>query len=88
MKVINQDFQVITEYDLTQGQLVPVKLIREDATPIDNKTKWAWADEDYEDAQMYIPNNPTEESPEPTQLDRIEAQVTYTAMMTDTLLEV
>jgi hypothetical protein len=26
--------------------------------------------------------------PEPTQLDRIEAQATYTAMMTDTLLEV
>lgn len=25
--------------------------------------------------------------PEPTQLDRIEAQVTYTAMMTDTLME-
>lgn len=25
---------------------------------------------------------------EPTQLDRVEAQVTYTAMMTDTLLEV
>lgn len=25
---------------------------------------------------------------EPTQLDKIEAQVTYTAMMTDTLLEV
>ena len=25
--------------------------------------------------------------PEPTQLDRVEAQVTYTAMMTDTLLE-
>ena len=24
---------------------------------------------------------------EPTQLDRVEAQVTYTAMMTDTLLE-
>lgn len=88
MKVVNQDFQVITEYDLAQGQLIPVKLIREDATPIDNKTKWAWADEDYEDAQMYIPNNPIEESAVPTQLDRIEAQVTYTAMMTDTLLEV
>ena len=28
---------------------------------------------------------PTEE--EPSQIDRIEAQVTYTAMMTDTLLE-
>lgn len=28
------------------------------------------------------------EAPEPTQADRIEAQVAYTAMMTDTLLEV
>ena len=27
------------------------------------------------------------EQPEPTQADRIEAQITYTAMMTDTLLE-
>ena len=31
---------------------------------------------------------PTPVTPEPTQLDIIEAQVTYTAMMTDTLLEV
>ena len=31
---------------------------------------------------------PVEPEEEPTQLDRIEAQVTYTAMMTDTLLEV
>lgn len=29
----------------------------------------------------------TDESTEPTQLDQIEAQVAYTAMMTDTLLE-
>ena len=29
-----------------------------------------------------------EESTEPSQLDRVEAQATYTAMMTDTLLEV
>lgn len=28
-----------------------------------------------------------EPEPEPTQLDRIEAQTTYTALMTDTLLE-
>ena len=28
-----------------------------------------------------------DEQQEPTQLDRVEAQVTYTAMMTDTLLE-
>lgn len=31
---------------------------------------------------------PEPATPEPTQLDRVEAQVTYTAMMTDTLLEV
>lgn len=31
---------------------------------------------------------PEPAEPEPTQLDLIEAQVTYTAMMTDTLLEV
>ena len=30
---------------------------------------------------------PVPEQNEPTQLDRIEAQITYTAMMTDTLLE-
>ena len=29
-----------------------------------------------------------EETAAPSQLDRVEAQVTYTAMMTDTLLEV
>lgn len=27
-------------------------------------------------------------APEPTQLDRVEAQIAYTAMMTDTMLEV
>ena len=35
-----------------------------------------------------IEDDGVEEVTEPTQLDIIEAQVTYTAMMTDTLLEV
>lgn len=34
------------------------------------------------------PKSELEMEPEPTQLDRVEAQVAYTAMMTDTLLEV
>ena len=34
------------------------------------------------------PEPEPESDPEPTQLDILEAQVTYTAMMTDTLLEV
>lgn len=34
-----------------------------------------------------VPDPMPEPTPEPTQLDRIEAQVAYTAMMTDTLME-
>lgn len=34
-----------------------------------------------------VPEPESEAEPEPTQLDRLEAQATYTAMMTDTLLE-
>lgn len=34
-----------------------------------------------------IPETEPEPEPWPTQLDRVEAQATYTAMMTDTLLE-
>lgn len=34
-----------------------------------------------------VPEPEPEPEPEPTQLDRVEAQATYTAMMTDTLLE-
>ena len=85
MRVVNRNLETITDYDLEKGILIPTKAIKEDATPIDNVTKFAWDDADYEDVQMYMPN-PTAEVP--TQLDRIEAQVAYTAMMTDTLLEV
>lgn len=34
-----------------------------------------------------VPDPDPEPDPVPTQLDRVEAQATYTAMMTDTLLE-
>lgn len=34
-----------------------------------------------------VPAPEPEPEPEPTQLDRVEAQAVYTAMMTDTLLE-
>ena len=41
------------------------------------------------DAEMEAERGALPEAEEqPTQLDRVEAQVTYTAMMTDTLLEV
>ena len=56
MKVVNQKHEIITEYDLTNGILINTKIIKEDASPIDDVKKFAWTAEDYEDVQMYIPN--------------------------------
>ena len=72
MRVVNENYETITEYDLTKGYLVPTTLIKEDAQPIDNITKYAWADDDYVAAQMYL-LNPAEESadPEPTLQERV-----------------
>lgn len=92
MRIINEKFETITEYDLTKGRLVPTFTVHEDATPIDNKTKWIWAEEDWENVQMYIPSRQPffEESSAPSQLDRVEAQIAYLAMMTgnEDILEV
>lgn len=41
----------------------------------------------YANGEFIEPEPPVEDKPEPTQLDRVEAQATYTALMTDTLLE-
>lgn len=54
MRVVNQDLQTIADYDLRKGRLVQAKAVREDAAPINNVTKWAWADDDYEDVMMYV----------------------------------
>ena len=54
MRTVNQHLQTITEYDLGKGILLPAKAIKEDAAPIDNVTKWAWAENDYEDVMMYV----------------------------------
>lgn len=56
MRVINQQGETIKNYDLTAGMLVPATVVRNGATPIDNVTKFAWANEDYEEVKMYIPN--------------------------------
>ena len=67
MRVVNKNFETITEYDLSKGYLINVIAIREDAKPIDNITKYAWADSDYEAAQMYI-NNPIVDNTAPIEL--------------------
>lgn len=61
MRTVNQQGETITDYDLSKGVLTPAKVIWEDAAPIDNVTKWAWAEDDYEDVMMYV------ETPEETE---------------------
>lgn len=61
MRTVNQQGETITDYDLSKGVLTQAKVIREDAAPIDNVTKWAWAEDDYEDVMMYV------ETPEETE---------------------
>lgn len=87
MRIVDKNFKTIIEYDINKGELLEVTTLREDMIPVDNVTKFAPANEDWEQALMYVPF-PEVEMAEPSQLDRIEAQITYTAMMTDTLLEV
>lgn len=71
MRVINENYETITEYDLSAGHLYTTIAIKEDALPIDNVTKFAWADDDYEEVQMYVPNR--EETYQPTDKERLEA---------------
>lgn len=53
-----------------------------------NETNEEIAKREADNGEYTIEDDGIEEVSEPTQLDIIEAQVTYTAMMTDTLLEV
>ena len=56
MKVIDIKGNIITNYDLLKGKLIKRSIIRKDASPIDNITKFAWDVEDFEEVQMYVPN--------------------------------
>ena len=84
MKVIR--FQVMEERKI--GTEDAPEIIRE-LVPYD----MGYTEQNYETACAKAYNGEvtiediTDEPQEPTKLDRVEAQVTYTAMMTDTLLE-
>lgn len=60
MRIVNINHETIdeSEADLTKGSLTKTVIIREDVTPIDDVTKFAWDDDDYEEVQMYILNDP------------------------------
>lgn len=56
MRILDEQGNEITldQCDLTVGYLAEEAVIRSDAAPIDNVTKFAWADEDYETIQRYV----------------------------------
>ena len=66
------------------------KYAHRDAVLAENIPQGNLSDYRYQDGEfVYDPlPEPKPVTEEPSQLDRVEAQATYTAMMTDTLLEV
>lgn len=56
MRILNeQDVELTQEQcDLKTGYLREETIIRPDAAPIDDVTKFAWADEDYETIHRYV----------------------------------
>lgn len=72
MKVIDQHGQILPEYDLTKGELVPGFKVKDDATPIDNISKFSWAPEDFEECLIYLPlKDDHKVSDNPTDAERI-----------------
>lgn len=68
----------------TYEEFAPADAVLVDELPEGNIADYRYADGAY--VHDPIPAEPVEEKP--SQLDMIEAQVVYTAMMTNTLLEV
>lgn len=75
MKVIDKNRNIITNYDLSKGTLINRRIVREDAKPIDNVTKFAWTNEDFEEVQMYIPNRVKSAK---EQINELKAQLSAT----------
>lgn len=53
MKIYDENDQVIIDPDLEVGELRQETRIKPDAIQIDNKKKFAWDDDDYEDILRY-----------------------------------
>lgn len=73
MRILNKNGTELieSEIDLALGYLSKGTAIKVDVKPIDNITKFAWADEDYEEVYFYHLNPET--SNMPTTEDRIAA---------------
>ena len=71
-----------SDIDLTLGFLTTGTIIKVDAEPIDNITKFAWSDDDYEEVYFYHLN------PEPSNTPSQEERITELEAMLNALLGV
>lgn len=56
MRILNEQGDELqrSDCDLTIGELRQEVIIKPDAEPIDNVTKYAWANDDYEEIMRYV----------------------------------
>lgn len=54
MRTLDEQGNEISNPDLTVGMLMKEIIIKDGADPIDNKTKFAWDDTDYEEIMRYV----------------------------------
>lgn len=53
MRIVDENMNELVNPDLTIGWLDPAVIVKPDAEPIDNITKHAWSDDDYEFIKVY-----------------------------------
>ena len=55
MRILNEKREEVSEsdVDLTKGNLYTARVIKPDAEPVDDITKFAYEDDDYETVQIY-----------------------------------
>lgn len=60
MKIVGVDGNEVKDLDLSKGEIRNETVIRDDAEPIDNVSKFAWEDDDYVDILRYVEYTPEE----------------------------
>lgn len=77
MRILDENGNELTEkqIDLEKGTLsIPTQIVKADAEPIDNITKFAWNDDDYEEVQYYTITVETAEQ----RIDRLKSKLAAT----------
>lgn len=86
--IYDQNWNVLddSEIDLSVGAIVNIQRPKEGVVPVDDITKFFYPPEELEEVAMYIIDtkraNRKNSIETPTELDRLEARLTYLEIMT------